>query len=238
MVTFALFVALFQLQPFNVQENEDRNREQVGEVLGKAVYRDELSHSSDTPLINQLQILFAAPVLEEYKKAHLEEITPAKSEISNAREYFDRKHEDRIKQGRPGLLKQIEVVEEKLAQSNLAEFERGKLESKLFVLQTKLKAPGLQFAKYYVGKWKLERHIYHKFGGGRIQWQQAGLETFDGWHEFFKSQEDVGKFKITDPKIRRSFYQPWTETDQGQFLSDDQIEDQFLHPEWLKKLVP
>ncbi len=100
--------------------------------------------------------------------------------------------------------------------------------------------PGEVFAVFVLNNWKFQRHLYNEYGGGRILWQQAGLEAFDATHKWLKAQEKSGAFKITDPKLRSVFYKYWTTQNHGSFLIDDKelIRRKFLEPEWSKKPSP
>lgn len=63
-------------------------REKIGEVLGKAVFRDELRAAEDDALAAELRQLFAPPLLGAYKNAHAGEVTPTEREIEVAQAYF------------------------------------------------------------------------------------------------------------------------------------------------------
>ena len=118
--------------------------------------------------------------------------------------------------------------------------EKRKLEDDLkfqkFALEEAKKPPGRFFAQFVLGNWKFQRHLYDEYGGGRILWQQAGLEAFDAMHAWLKDLEKQGKFQITDEKLRATFYEYWTTMKHGPFLTDDKkrIRETFLEPEWLK----
>jgi hypothetical protein len=83
--------------------------------------------------------------------------------------------------------------------------------------------------------WKLQRHLYDEFGGGRILWQQAGIEAFDAMRGWLETEEKNGRFTISDPGLRTAFYEYWTTMNHGAFLTADKtrIRETFLEPEWL-----
>jgi hypothetical protein len=85
--------------------------------------------------------------------------------------------------------------------------------------------------------WKFQKHLYERYGGGRILWQQGGLEAFDAFHKWLQALEKEGKFRISDPKLRGLFYEYWTTMDHGSFMTDDRerIRTEFLEPEWRPK---
>ncbi len=93
----------------------------------------------------------------------------------------------------------------------------------------------------FICGWKLQRHLYDKFGGGRVL---GGFEAFDATRKWLESEERSGHFKITDPKLRTEFYRYWTRprnfmltADSEIFLltTDAEIREQFLEPEWARR---
>lgn len=85
-----------------------------------------------------------------------------------------------------------------------------------------------------MGQSKFQRHLYNKFGGGRVLFQQAGLEAFDAMHEWLKQEEKKGAFRIDDERLRKLFYAYWTTMNHGAFLTSDQERiREFLIPPWL-----
>jgi hypothetical protein len=228
-------ILLALASPLVAQQNDERPREQIGEVLGEPVYREEIRTGENVPLRDELHRLFTAPILQEYRRTHKAEITPTESEINTATAYFDKKHRERIEGKEPELRGQLKAIEEKLAHTGLTKEEKQKLEIERRTLQTQLKPPGRSFAVFMLRNWKFQRHLYDRYGGGRILWQQAGLEAFDAMHQWLEAEEKSGKFKINDPKLRSVFYEYWTTMKHGPFLTDnkERIRREFLEPEWL-----
>jgi hypothetical protein len=219
------------------QEPEKPEREQIGEVLGKPVYRDQIRTGKDIHLRDELQRLLGAPVLQKYREQHKAEVEPTKAEIDAAAIVFDRDHQARIKDEEPQMRERLAAVEQELAKPGLTPERQKELERDRTVLQIQLKPPGRFFAQFVLDNWKFQRHLYDRFGGGRILWQQAGLEAFDAMHKWLQAQEEAGQFKITDPRLRASFYEYWTTMNHGAFLIEDKerIRKEFLEPEWAPK---
>jgi hypothetical protein len=206
------------------------NREQIGEVLGKPVFRDEIHKDN-------LHSVFIGPVMEKYQAAHRAAITPTIDEIKFASQYFDNEHRKRIdaEGGEVKFREKMKALEERLAHMDLTEDEERKLELDHQVLRIQLKPPSNDhFAQWMLGNWKLQKHLYAEFGGGRILWQQGGLEAFDAMRTCLESVEKKGEFKITDAELRAKLYEYWTRS-HGAFLTDDkeQIRTTFLEPEWI-----
>ena len=219
---------------------QDQKREQIGEVLGKPVFRDDIRDAKDFPLKDELHRLFTVPVMQKYRRAHRAEIKPTDEEILEVTAYFDKQHRQRIRKKEPELRKQLKEVEEQLARRGLANEKQQKLEVEKLVLQTQLKPPGRFFAVFMLNNWKFQRHLYDRYGGGRILWQQAGVEAFDAMRTWLEAHEQNGDFKITDPALRTSFYKYWTTMDHGSFLTDDKerIRAGLLEPEWAPRRPP
>ena len=240
-------VVLAALSPPLVgQEDDERQREQIGEALGMPVYRDEIC--TGKRLRAELYRLFIIPVARVYRQTHEAEIVPTESEIAIATANLDRMHRERTRRQESELRGKLKAVEEELASKELKEEDKQKLESKRRTLrsklertlESKLKPPGRSLALFLLRKWKGQRHLYDKYGGGRILWQQSGLEAFDATRKWLESLEKAGKFKITDPTLRTAFYEYWTTQRHGAFLIDDEtlIRKEFLEPEWRKEPSP
>lgn len=210
-------------------------RQQIGAVLGRPVYRDEIGTGEGLTLSGELHQVFSSPVLRQYREEHQAELTPTEAEISAAIAYFHKRHLERLKDTQADLKRQLATVEQKLAEDNLEPDAKRKLEIERETLQVQLTPPGRSFAMFVLDNWKLQRHLYDHFGGGRILWQQAGLEAFDAMHQWLNDQEKSGKFRIADPALRSAFYEYWTTTDHGPFLTADRerIRREFLEPPWL-----
>ena len=149
--------------------------------------------------------------------------------------YFDQEHRRRIKEEEPKLRRELQRVEKELKRGELTEEERKKLRLEQMTLRVQLDPPGRSFAQFMLDHWKFERHLYDHYGGGRILWQQAGIEAFDAHRKWLEVHEKQGDFKITDPKLRSALFEYWTTMKHGAFLTDDneRIRKEFLEPDWV-----
>lgn len=218
------------------EEPKQAKREQVGEVLGRPVYRDQFGKS---PSDDDLHEVFAGPVMKKYREAHRAEVEPTKEEIAAVAACLRQKleKEDELKGTWGELRQELKAIEAKLKQPGLTKEKREELEKKQRRVQEELKSDEEGFAWFLLQNWKLQKHLYDRYGGGRILWQQAGQEAFDATRKWLESREKLGEFKITDPDLRATFYEYWTTMNHGAFLfSDkDRIRKEFLEPEWLPK---
>lgn len=264
--------------PLSAEQSGGQPREQIGEVLGKPVYRDQIQTSKDVSLADELHRLFSGPVMEKYCQEHKAEITPTKAEISAAVAFFDKRLRDEWKKEEPENRQRLKTVEEQLSQpqltkekrqrlkiekidiqrqladeqpklrlelkavkerlshSKLTKEERQQLEMEQALIETNLKPFGQDFAHFILDNWKLQLLLYKQFGGGRLLWQQAGIEAFDAMRNWLETQERTGNFKITDPKLRTEFYHYWHRSHQPFMIEDKaRIRAEFLEPEWVPR---
>jgi hypothetical protein len=265
-----------------------RNREKIGEVCGKPVYRDEIRPAAD--LEEQLHQLFLQPLKLQDSQAHLAEYEPKGAEIDAFVAYLKTQPSDEDRNERD-LRRKLKEIETRLASDNLTERKRDRLESYKQLIEMKLRefpsrshkpswetflsseelaetaadkraiekalrdpdlsnekraelvgelhaletldTPERVAARWILGNWKFERRLYDKFGGGRVLWQQAGLEAFDATRKWLESEERNGNLKITDPNLRTEFYHYWTRHHDF-MLKDAEIRERFLEPEWTR----
>jgi hypothetical protein len=269
--------------------------EQVGEVLGKPVYRDELHPKYPSPTEEEeLHRLFLDPVLEKYVAAHRAEIAPTQAELAaveallereskkeskaeptvtvadirkslrrvdeelhKARSEFSREYLEAYKRNMEGMLRgeiplpkldapppsiaapsfddELKEVNTRLAQKDLSILERLSLLFEKRWFENERAHPNRLAAAFLFSNWKFQRRFYDRYGGGRVMYQQAGLEAFDAYRRWIESEEQKGSFRITDPKLRVSFYRYWKRND-GAFLTDpDQLRKLFLEPDWVPR---
>ncbi len=218
---------------------EETPREQIGTVLGQPVYRDQLTVKEGVALSNELHNLFSHPVMRQYRAAHRDELQPTEREVSTATAHFNGWYNERLKAQDHPLKDRRAEIEQALAKPGLTAEEKQRLEDERRAIDSRLRPPGRRFAGWMVANWKLQRHLYQEYGGGRILWQQAGLEAFDAMHAWLKQREKAGDFAISDPLLHEQFYAYWTTVEHGESLSDDPrfIEEEFLNPYWLRPFI-
>jgi len=232
-----LMLALMSTTSLHGQPAEQDAREQIGEVFGRPVFRDEIRTDKGFQLRDELHRLFTTPVLQKYRQQHKAETEPTEAELVAIAAFFDKKHSERISEQEPELRERLKAVETKLGSDDLSKEQREQLEFDRTRIRVQLDPPGRFFAMFIHSNWKFQKHLYERYGGGRILWQQAGLEAFDAYHAWLKAHEKQGDFVITDPKLRSTFFEYWTTMDHGSFLTADpkRIRSEFLEPPWMPK---
>jgi hypothetical protein len=236
-----IWIAFVFVVPLSIagQDADGKQRELIGESLGKPVYRDEIRTTEGAALASELHRLFTAAAIEEYAQQHKDEITPTPVEIAAGTQYFIKKHRERLKEQDPALQGQLKAIDEKYAAVDLQEAEKSNYFNEKRAIQWMMTPPGESFAKFALNNLKFQRHLYLKYGGGRILFQQAGLESFDASRKWLESLEEAGKFKVTDAKLRSVLYHYYTTQDHGPFLSkNEEYIREITEPEWLEKPTP
>lgn len=81
-----------------------------------------------------------------------------------------------------------------------------------------------------IESWKVNRALFNQYGG-RIKFQQAGLEPIDAWLAFMREQEAAGNFHIVAADQRTVFWQIFLDYVNSGSLSDE-VDDSFDIPLW------
>lgn len=243
---YALTSALLIAATSTFASGANMKREQIGEVLGQPVYRDQFDATGDSGVRDQLHRLFTVPVMLKYREANREEIDPTKDEFRSAVTHFRRTFEERYR-GDPDnavgafavSMREVDRIAKQLDDSSLGAADRRQLQEERRAAEKKLDEHVTSFATFWLSGFKFQRHLYYRYGGGRVLWQQAGLEAFDAMHCWLTEREEKGDFKITDPESRAKFYAYWTTMHHGAFLSKvkDKIDPLAFQYPWLQEPV-
>ncbi len=70
------------------------------------------------------------------------------------------------------------------------------------------------------GNVKLQKALYDAFGGGRVLFQQGGVEAFDATRKLLEQKEASGGFSFTDSQVRELAYGYWTRDHGAMMLSE------------------
>jgi len=222
-----------------IKLSDKPERKRIGQVLGEDIYADQLKSKAGKGLGEELQQLFLAPLWQRYKEDHQAEIEPTKSEIKGATDYFQARHAKMLAEERPNLAKDLSRIEEQLKSEKLSPEDRKRLQSEAETLKKAGTPPGEVFARFWLPQQLLQQHLYRNFGGGRLLWQQFGVEAFDATHAWLQSEEKLGNLQIDNPEHRTLLFAYWTR-DHGGFLwkPEDRPEEteEFVNPPWQKSV--
>ncbi|MCA9005733.1 MAG: hypothetical protein KDA70_10730 [Planctomycetaceae bacterium] len=236
-----IFSCLFAISSsLAAQKSETPPREQIGTCLGKPVYRDQIRTESISERNMDLNQYFFGPVFDRYYAEHQSILEPTPQEI---KAFITDMHKNpKIRDMDLGNMfqtrGQIDWVKTQLKAPELSKADRQKLEQELRELQAELAMPGSSDARMLIIVWKLDRHLYKKYGGGRIRLLKMGIETIDATHKWLEDLEKQGYFKITDPELRTALYFYWTPANDNDFVTEDPriIRESIFEPEWLKEM--
>ena len=212
-------------------------------VASEAVPRSDLETALECQQVLEQEMirLFVQPLLQAYVASHAREIEPTAAEIAAvAARLAD---EDRQRLARDGTAMRSRLAAVTAALASLTAHptpadteKREELEAERDGLAVELEPrDASQMTAMLLGPWKLQRHLYDRFGGGRVLWQQMGVEAFDAMRRFLEGEEAAGRFAVTDPALRRALYAYWTTRRHGNFLTDDplRVREMLLAPSWL-----
>jgi hypothetical protein len=219
---------------------EDKKREQIGEVLGRPLYRDEIRTDSLSSTNSDLGDKVTHPVMNAYLQAQKEALAPTPEEIEVANAHFKAVALKQIEDEIPKLTADLESIREQLKSTDLDEKEKRRLTSKERDISRKLDPDVTSTSEFVLGLWKFDRHLYEKFGGGRVIRTPFGAQAVDARRAWLAAQEKEGRFKITDPKLRKIFEEQWLNPQdsksQPQGSSDpEDVRKWLLEPEWAPK---
>lgn len=236
-----LIVGVFWSTASGIGFGEDAKQiadtEKIGEVFGKLVCRADLG--KDSKVQDKLHELFLAPVTVRYLERHANALQPTDIEVSLATEYFNKLTEENAAKEEPARRKRIAAIQQQLECRDLTPTARVALQRDKALLEEilELRKMGLgkEIVVLIVSNWKFQRHLYDNYGGGRVLWQQGGVEAFDATHKWLEEREKAGNFKFIDEKLRLKFYSYWTTQYHGPYLIEDSetIETEFLKPAWV-----
>ena len=204
----------------------------VGTVFGKPVTAADVGltkrirptvefDSRDRKLWEQMGRItkaFGGPVMKRFVERQKFEATD--EEVQK----FVRISRERQEQGRRDRVAELEEVKEKLEEPELSAEEREMLEEYRETLESVIEsdremaeAPTTdeverkmvdfrkQMAEAFILSWKVEQALHEEFGG-RVAFQQAGLEALDGRRRLYEQAEDAGEITFADPGVRHLFY--------------------------------
>lgn len=222
----------------------ETNRERIGTVLGRTVYRDQLGDGK--PTAESVVARVIAPAVAAYQREHDAEIRLTMDELRAAsqvettfrrekpedvwkswNEMADerrRTRADRLAQGR-------EMLEKK----DIPAEERFVAESALRYVELDAEIPNASYLGWMYERLKFEQLLYRKFGGGRVLLQQLGPEAFDARRKLLLSLEASKKFEFFDPALREIAFSYWTRTDHPAMTGAvDRYDSSQLEFPWLK----
>ncbi|QDU80329.1 hypothetical protein Pla110_20560 [Polystyrenella longa] len=230
----------------------------IGKVLGKSIYRSDVVGETDSEFRINVASAFLSPLLDKYKEEHKAEIDPTEKELIIVAGNLEKRLAEvekeegesealtELQSGTPSPEAQLKMLEDALIEvKNFSPEEQEEIEQhkelldqyskRIELLRKEIQYPSYRLAIFMFGHWKFQKHLYDEFGGGRVMWQQRGVEAFDATHNLIKQFEEEKQFEVFDPKVREELYHYWTREDSPFLTADpERVKESFLQPEWLK----
>lgn len=210
--------ALAQEKLLDAKVKSSSQREAVGSVLGKPVYRDEFQ--GDPPNYSDVANRFFSEVMDVFHAEHHDRYAMTEEEIAEGAAWMQRKMAEQggdakqrweamTSSSKDSIRETIARLESELALVAVDSKEKHSLNESLRIARIEQKIPNAMQIYQMFGKQKFERYLYKEFGGGRIIHQQLGPEALDARYQLLLSLEKQGKFTISDPKLRKLAYDYW-----------------------------
>jgi hypothetical protein len=172
-------------------------------------------------------------------------IVPTEEEL----DAFVLKTEEKEKQSQIKMEADRKKLIEELKSSSLSDREREQKASHLKTIESILKRAGemkkktkgmeeqmrpmkRQMAQQFVTSWKINKAFYEKYGG-RVIFQQAGVEPLDAYRDFLREQEKQGAFQILDKQYEAGFWRYFTNDAMHTFYSKDDGAKFINTPWWM-----
>jgi hypothetical protein len=232
-----IVLVISNVGPFLPQQ-DTTEREVIATLYGKPIYRDEIEQDKNTTPGKSLQQKICNELFQRYMEKNAEKLKLSDSEIEKVLSYFQEKHEKTLADETPKLQKQLENIELELKDLSPDSPRYKTLAANKANVEFALNrpAPDKMFVKFLLGNWKHQKLLYETYNGGRLLWQQFGIEAFDATLTFLETEEKAGNFSIHNEKLRSEFYHYWKTQNHGPFLLDDpeRIRTEFLEPEWYR----
>lgn len=237
-VAAALLAALLTAGVLSAQtdkpETTDAENRVIAVVLGKKLtVKDK----------DNLDGLIFGALLERFAKEN--KIEPTEQEIDT----FVIRFEEQQRQNQIQWEQDRQRLIQELKNPSLSEQDRKKKESQLQTIESILnrhrKREGQDkrteeqrrlgkrhIAHHFVTRWKINKALYAKYGG-RVIFQQAGVEPVDAYRDFLKEQEKEGAFEILDKEYEKPFWRYFTNDAMHTFYSGDDGAKFINTPWWM-----
>jgi hypothetical protein len=193
---------------------------------------------------DKLSGLIFGALLEQFAKEN--KIEPTEKELNAfilKMEERKKQHQIKFERDREKLLKELEspslsVRDRKEKESQLETIERILKTNR----QVKERTKGMEeqwrpIAQQVVRMWKINKALYAKYGG-RVIFQQAGVEPIDAYRDFLKDQQKKGTFQILNKKHEVSFWEYFTNDAMHTFYSEEDGAKFINTPWWLMEEAP
>lgn len=214
--------------------NGGGDNQTIAVVLGKEIKIEEK---------DRLNGLIFGTLMDQYAKENKIELTEEEIQV-----LLDKQEEMSKRSLVESEQERVRLVEE-LKSKTLTEEQRKEKQSELEMAEETLKTqretregakqmekqlrPMLRsMALQQVRTWKINQALFKKYGG-RVIFQQAGVEPLDAYRDFLTDQQKKGAFRIMDKAAEASFWKYFTNDAMHTFLSKDEGAKMMEKPFWI-----
>jgi hypothetical protein len=88
-----------------------------------------------------------------------------------------------------------------------------------------------RMANALIRGWKINRSLYEKYGG-RVVYQQMGLEPLDAYRQFLEDAQSMGRFSIREAELEAAFWSVFSDEQRHDFMPEDSARQAFDKPIW------
>lgn len=211
----------------------------IAMVLGKKIVASEK---------DKLNGLIFGALLRQFATEN--KIEPTEEELDT----FVLKTEEQEQQQQIRMQADRKTLIEELKSSSLSDREREEKASHLKTIESILKRTGemkektkgmeeqmrpmkRRMAQHFVTSWKINKALYAKYGG-RVIFQQAGVEPLDAYRDFLREQEKKGAFQILDKQHEAGFWRYFTNDAMHTFYNKDDGAKFINTPWWMVEQPP
>jgi len=192
---------------------------------------------------NRLTGAVFGQLLKDYTAKNKIEVT--KGEIEKYSQHTKEFEQNEVKKWQ----KEIKDLKKKLKAKGLSKARSDEIKSKIKMLEEfiemfegdeKILAEGekkeyvkadLDITKMFITRWKVNKSLYEKYGG-RVIFQQAGVEPLDAYRKFLEEAQKNKRFEIYNIKLERLFWDYFTNEKLHFFYTKKDGEKFIKTPPW------
>ena len=215
------------------------NTDVIAVVLGKKITtgeKDKLNGLIFSALLQQYakenKIEPSEAELDAFvtKLVEMEKLTQAKDEADRAQLRHQLQSTSLSDQDRKEKESELQTIERTLKSTQEAkEMSKG--------MEDQMRLMKRQIAQQFVKSWKINKALYAQYGG-RVIFQQAGVEPLDAYRDFLMEQEKKGAFQIIDKQYEPEFWRYFTNDAMHRFYDKDDGAKFINTPWWMMDKPP
>jgi hypothetical protein len=215
-----------------------KDKDVIAVVLGKKITAKDK---------NKLNGLIFGALLDKFAKDN--KIEPSKEELDTFILKTDEKqkqHLIKLEKDKKKLLAELKTTkterERKDKKSQLQTIESilktfRDMNEETKGMEEQLRQMKRKSAQQFVTQWKINKALYEKYGG-RVIFQQAGVEPLDAYRDFLREKEKDGAFQIFDKKYQAPFWKYFTNDAMHNFYPEGDGAKFINTPWWMMEQPP